>query len=79
MKKHFFIISVLCTMMCMMVSCHKDDDVRTVDEIHAAILDQYVSNTISPTYMNLATYTEQLVTDLQALRADKSQSNLNHA
>lgn len=79
MKKHFFIISVLCTMMCMMVSCHKDDEVRTVDEIHAAILDQYVSNTISPTYMNLATYTEQLVTDLQALRADKSQSNLNHA
>lgn len=63
----------------MMVSCHKDDEVRTVDEIHAAILDQYVSNTISPTYMNLATYTEQLVTDLQALRADKSQSNLNHA
>ena len=66
-------------MMCMMVSCHKDDNVKTVDEIHAAILEQYVSNTISPTYKNLATNTEQLVTDLQALRADKSQSNLNHA
>lgn len=79
MKKNLFIISVLCTMMCMMVSCHKDEQVKTVDEIHAAILEQYVSNTISPTYKNLATNTEQLVTDLQALRADKSQSNLNHA
>ena len=79
MKNNLFIISVLCTMMCMMVSCHKDDNVKTVDEIHAAILEQYVSNTISPTYKNLATNTEQLVTDLQALRADKSQSNLNHA
>ncbi|MBP5400173.1 MAG: peptidase M75 [Bacteroidales bacterium] len=79
MKNNLFIISVLCTMMCMMVSCHKDDNVQTVDEIHAAILEQYVNNTISPTYKNLATNTEQLVTDLQALRADKSQSNLNHA
>lgn len=79
MKNNLFIISVLCTMMCMMVSCHKDDNVKTVDEIHAAILEQYVNNTISPTYKNLATNTEQLVTDLQALRADKSQSNLNHA
>lgn len=79
MKNNLFIISVLCTMMCMMVSCHKDEQVKTVDEIHAAILEQYVSNTISPTYKNLATNTEQLVTDLQALRADKSQSNLNHA
>ena len=79
MRNNLFIISVICTMMCMMVSCHKEDKVKTVDEIHAAILEQYVNNTISPTYKNLATNTEQLVTDLQTLRADKSQSNLNHA
>ena len=79
MKNNFFIISILCTLLCVMISCHKDDEVRTVDEIHAAILEQYVNNTISPTYKNLATNTEQLVTDLQTLRADKSQSNLNHA
>lgn len=79
MKNNFFIISILCTLLCVMISCHKDEQVKTVDEIHAAILEQYVNNTISPTYRNLATNAEQLVMDLQALRADKSQSNLNHA
>ncbi len=62
-----------------MTSCHKEDPVETAKKEQVAILEQYVNHTIAPTYQNLAAYSEQLVTDLQTLRADRTQANVNHA
>lgn len=28
MKNNFFIISILCTLLCVMISCHKDEQVK---------------------------------------------------
>ncbi|MBO4645834.1 MAG: peptidase M75 [Bacteroidales bacterium] len=63
----------------LMTSCHKEDPVETAKKEQVAILEQYVNHTIAPTYQNLAAYSEQLVTDLQALRAERTQANVNHA
>ena len=79
MKNNILFFATFLTMMGMMVACHKDDPVQTTDETQKAILEQYVNHTIAPTYSNLAANAEQLVSDLQTLRADKSQSNLNRA
>ena len=79
MKNNILFFATFLMMMGVMVSCHKEDKVKTTDEWHTAVLEQYVNHTIAPTYSNLANNAEQLVTDLQTLRADKSQSNLNHA
>ena len=79
MKNNILFFAAFLMMMGMMVSCHKDDPVQTTDETQKAILEQYVNHTIAPTYSNLAANAEQLVSDLQTLRADKSQSNLNRA
>lgn len=38
-----------------------------------------MNHTIAPTYTNLANYSEQLVTELQAFRTSRSQSDLNKA
>ena len=53
-----------------MTSCHKEPEMSLTDETQAAIIEQYVNHTIAPTYTNLANYTDQLVKDLKALKAE---------
>ncbi|MCR4811918.1 MAG: peptidase M75 [Bacteroidales bacterium] len=58
-------------------SCKKDK-VTTDDEAEmTAIAEQYVNHTVVPTYKNLATYTDQLATQIQTLKSAKTQDNLN--
>lgn len=63
----------------------KDNDVADGSELTAkeqtfsAIANQYVDNTVIPTYQALSENTEQLVADLQALRADKTDANVRKA
>lgn len=63
---------------CILSSCNHGGGYFT-DEKQAQILEQYVNHTIAPTYTNLANYSEQLVTELQAFRNSRSQSDLNKA
>ena len=79
MKRHRITFILLFALLCIVSACKKDDPVQTTDKTQKAILVQYVTHTIAPTYSNLAAYTEQLVTDLQMLRADRNQNNLNQA
>ena len=78
MKNNVFILAVF-LLAGLMTSCHKEDPVETAKKEQVAILEQYVNHTIAPTYQNLAAYSEQLVIDLQTLRADRTQANVNHA
>jgi hypothetical protein len=78
MKNNVFILAAL-LMAGLMTACHKDDPVETAKKEQVAILEQYVNHTIAPTYSNLAAYSEQLVTDLQTLRAERTQANVNRA
>lgn len=59
------------------VSCKKDKVEVDDESAMAAVAQQYVNHTVVPTYKNLATYTEQLATQLQTLKGDKTQDNLN--
>lgn len=59
------------------VSCKKDKVEVDDESAMAAVAQQYVNHTVVPTYKNLATYTEQLATQLQTLKEDKTQDNLN--
>ena len=78
MKHNLLVIAAL-LMAGLMTACHKDDPVETAKKEQVAILEQYVNHTIAPTYSNLAAYSEQLVTDLQTLRAERTQANVNRA
>ena len=66
----------LCIIAGLMSSCHHGGNYLK-DETQAAILKQYVENTIQPTYTNLANYTDQLVTELKTFQASPTQGNLN--
>ena len=79
MKKNTLIACLLSILLGVFCTSCKDDPIQTADEKHVAILEQYVNHTIAPTYTHLANYSEQLVSDLQALRDDRTQSNLNRA
>lgn len=58
------------------VSCKKDKVADDEAEM-TAIAEQYVDHTIAPTYRNLASSAERLANELAALKADKTQDNLN--
>ena len=61
-------------------SCGKDDIVEEKNkETKEAIVKQYLNQTVHPTYGNLATEAQNLVDRLEALKADKTQNNLNQA
>ena len=62
-------------------SCNKTTE--TTDEANIetknAIIKQYLNHTVYPTYGKLATNAEVLVSDLETLKANKTQANLNKA
>ena len=49
------------------------------DEAMGKILNQYVENTIAPTYTNLAAKSQELVDALVALQANKTDANVRNA
>lgn len=67
-----------------LASCDKGgrtglDDLTARDERFMEIADRFVNHTVIPTYTSLSDYTEQLVEDLQALREDVTQANIDKA
>ncbi len=82
--KNFIKIPVLALAAAMTLgfaSCSDDnktpgDDTSAKDKTFAAIAQQYLSNTVNPTYKNLADKTELLVTQLETLRSDKTDANV---
>ena len=63
-------------------SCKKDknDDSTTPTTDNSAtklaIINQFIDHTVAPTYSNLATMTDQLVSDLHALKDDMTDANV---
>ncbi len=62
-------------------SCSDDnktsgDDDSAKNKTFEAIAQQYLSNTVNPTYKNLADKTELLVTQLEELRSNKTDANV---
>ena len=58
------------------------DDLDPVDGVDArfmAIADRFVNHTVIPTYTSLSDYTDQLVKDLEALKKDVTQANIDKA
>lgn len=78
MKRLTLFLTAAFAVVCILSSCNHGGGYFT-DEKQAQILEQYVNHTIAPTYTNLANYSEQLVTELQAFRNSRSQSDLNKA
>lgn len=78
MKRLTLFLAAAFAVVCILSSCNHGGGYFT-DEKQAQILEQYVNHTIAPTYTNLANYSEQLVTELQAFRTSRSQSDLNKA
>jgi len=63
-------------------SCDKDPQNNTEETNKAtkeAIVKQYLNHTVYPTYTNLANEADKLVENLEALKADKTQANVNAA
>ena len=63
-------------------SCSKDPQTNTEEANKTqkeAIVKQYLNHTVYPTYANLAEKTEKLVENLEALKANKTQANVNAA
>jgi predicted lipoprotein len=63
-------------------SCNKDPQGNTEETNKAkkeAIVKQYLEHTVYPTYGSLATETDKLVGNLEALKANKTQANVNTA
>lgn len=61
-------------------SCGKDQVIEEKNkETKEAIVKQYLNQTVYPTYGNLATEAQNLVDNLNALKENKTQSNLNQA
>lgn len=63
-------------------SCNKDpQDINDEANIETkdAIIKQYLNHTVFPTYGNLATNAETLVSDLKTLKTNKTQANLEKA
>lgn len=82
MKKKIYLI-VAATFM--LASCTGNDEptfeetTTAKNETYAKIAEQYVDHTVIPTYANLAKSAEQLVENLQALRENKTDANLQKA
>ena len=63
-------------------SCNKDPQNNNEEANKAtkeAIVKQYLNHTVYPTYANLANEAEKLVENLEALKANKTQNNVNAA
>ena len=61
-------------------SCGKDDVIEEKNkETKEAIVKQYLNQTVYPTYGNLATEAQNLVDGLEALKENKTQTNLDQA
>ena len=61
-------------------SCGKDQVIEEKNkETKEAIVKQYLKQTVYPTYCNLAAEAQNLVDNLEALKANKTQNNLNQA
>ena len=63
-------------------SCKKDPQTNTEEANKAqkeAIVKQYLNHTVYPTYASLAEKTDALVENLEALKANKTQANVNAA
>ena len=63
-------------------SCNKNNQDASEEankETKEAIVKQYLDHTIYPTYANLANETDKLVENLEALKANKTQANVNAA
>ena len=85
MKKLFksaMLVAATALLVVSLGSCNKDpQDVN--EEINKAtkeaIVKQYLNHTVYPTYASLATEAENLVENLEALKANKTQANVNAA
>jgi len=64
-------------------ACKKNDKTTEpttdTDAVKLAIINDFLDNTLAPTYTNLASYTEQLVNDLKTLKTDMTQANVDNA
>ena len=63
-------------------SCNKDPQNNTEEANKAtkeAIVKQYLNHTVYPTYTNLANEADKLVENLEALKGNKTQANVNAA
>ena len=63
-------------------SCNKNNQDASEEankETKEAIVKQYLNHTIYPTYAKLASETDKLVENLEALKANKTQANVNAA
>ena len=49
------------------------------DAVKKEIIGQFLGHTVAPTYSKLASYSDELVDDLEALKADMNQENVNKA
>ena len=85
MKKLFKSAAIVAASLLLTVnfsSCNKDPQGNTEETNKAkkeAIVKQYLEHTVYPTYGSLATETDKLVGNLEALKANKTQANVNTA
>ena len=82
MKAHFkfALIAVSALFALSFTSCGKDDTIEEKNkETKEAIVNQYLNQTVYPTYGNLAAEAQNLVDRLEALKENKTQNNLNQA
>ena len=85
MKKLFKSAAIVAASLLLAVnfsSCSKDPQTNTEEANKTqkeAIVKQYLNHTVYPTYANLAEKTEKLVENLEALKANKTQANMNSA
>ena len=78
MKKSALIVATVVAVSMVAVGCRHGSG-ELVNEKQVQVIEQYVDNTIAPTYTNLAAYTDQLVGELETFKASHSQSDLNKA
>ncbi len=61
------------------VSCKRDNDNTVEDAQAAAVAEQFVDNTVAPTYTALAAKAEQLASQLAALKANPTNAGVREA
>lgn len=64
---------------CKKSSNSSSDPTTDTDAVKTAIINQFLDHTVAPTYSKLASYSDELVDDLEALKADMNQENVNKA
>lgn len=64
-------------------ACKKSDKTTEpttdTDAVKLAIINDFLNNTVAPTYTNLAVKTDELVNDLKSLKTDMTQANVDKA